>query len=129
MGTINCGEFTEMVTFKRLERSRTSTGAVDKKYVEAGKAYVKMEYKTIGEGADDTKVALASVIELTTYILTGVDNTYRVICKGKEYVFCLQQSAQCIGAYRCRCCQTDSSYVGNYGCYGSTHIRQPDRPL
>ena len=42
------------------------------------------------------------------------------ICKGKEYVFCLQQSAQCIGAYRCRCCQTDSSYVGNYGCYGST---------
>lgn len=85
MGTINCGEFTEMVTFKRLERSRTSTGAVDKKYVEAGKAYVKMEYKTIGEGADDTKVALASVIELTTYILTGVDNTYRVICKGKEY--------------------------------------------
>ncbi|WP_303182158.1 head-tail adaptor protein [uncultured Butyricimonas sp.] len=85
MGAINCGEFTEMVTFKRLERTRTGTGAVDKKYVEAGKAYVKMEYKTIGEGADDTKIALASVIELTTYILAGVDNTYRVVVKGKEY--------------------------------------------
>ena len=85
MGAINCGEFTENVTVKRLERARTSTGAVDKKYVEVGKAYVKMVYKTIGEGVDDTKVALSSVIELTTYILTGVDNTYRVVCKGKEY--------------------------------------------
>lgn len=85
MGAINCGEFTEMVAFKRPEKSRTSTGAVEKRYVEAGKAYVKMEYKTIGEGADDTKVALTSVVELTTYILTGVDNTYRVVVKGKEY--------------------------------------------
>lgn len=85
MGAINCGEFTEMVTFKRPEKTRTSTGEVEKRYVEAGKAYVKMEYKTIGEGADDTKVALTSVVELTTYILTGVDNTYRVVVKGKEY--------------------------------------------
>ena len=30
-------------------------------------------------------MALTSVIELTTYILTGVDNTYRVVVKGKEY--------------------------------------------
>ena len=66
-----------------------------------------------------------------TYLLLiiGMVLSLLGICKGKEYVFCLQQSAQCIGAYRRRCCQTDSSYVGNYGCYGSTHIRQPDRPL
>ena len=85
MGTINCGEFTELVAFKRPEKSRTSTGAVEKKFVDAGKAYVKLEYKTIGEGVDETKVALTSVIELTTYILTGVDNAYRVVVKGKEY--------------------------------------------
>ena len=85
MGTINCGEFSEMVAFKRPSKSRTSTGAVEKKFVDAGKAYVKLEYKTIGESVDDTKVALASVIELKTYILTGVDNTYRVVVKGKEY--------------------------------------------
>ena len=67
-----------MVAFKRPSKSRTSTGAVEKKFVE-------LEYKTIGESVDDTKVALASVIELKTYILTGVDNTYRVVVKGKEY--------------------------------------------
>ena len=64
MGTINCGEFTEMVAFKRPSKSRTSTGAVEKKFVDAGKAYVKLEYKTIGESVDDT---------------------YRVVVKGKEY--------------------------------------------
>ncbi len=85
MGKINCGEFTEMVMFKRPEKSRTSTGSVEKTFVEAGKALVKFENKTIGEGVDDTKIALVNVIELTTYILTGVDHTYRVVVKGKEY--------------------------------------------
>ena len=58
------------------------------------------------------------------------DPTYLLLIIGM--VLSLLASAKVkstFSAYRRRCCQTDSSYVGNYGCYGSTHIRQPDRPL
>lgn len=85
MGSINCGEFTEMVLFKKMEEKRTTSGAIDKKYVDAGKAYAKVVNKSLGESADETKIILSSVIEVTTYILTGVDNTYRVVHEGKEY--------------------------------------------
>ena len=66
-----------------------------------------------------------------TYLLLIIGMVLSLLAsaKVKSTFSVLQQSAQCIGAYRRRCCQTDSSYVGNYGCYGSTHIRQPDRPL
>lgn len=82
---INPGEFVNKAYFKRREASRTATGEVKKEYVDAGMAYVKIQQKTIGEGVDDTKIALSSVVELTTYILTGVDNTYRVVLSGREY--------------------------------------------
>ena len=84
-GYVNVGEFTERVSFKRQERRRTSTGSVEQTYVDAGVALAKVEQKTLGETVDDTKVALESVIQLTTYILTGVDNTYRVVVRRKEY--------------------------------------------
>ena len=82
---MNAGEFTTAVVFKRPERERTETGAVRKTYVEAGKALVKLEDKTMAEVLDDTKVALANVVQLTTYILRDVDNTCRVVVKGREY--------------------------------------------
>lgn len=82
---MNAGEFTTAVVFKRPERERTDTGAVRKTYVEAGKALVKLEDKTMAEVLDDTKVALANVVQLTTYVKREVDNTYRVAVNGREY--------------------------------------------
>lgn len=82
---MNAGEFTTAVVFKRPERVRTETGAVRKTYVEAGKALVKLEDKTMAEVLDDTKVALANVVQLTTYVKREVDNTYRVAVNGREY--------------------------------------------
>lgn len=82
---MNAGEFTTAVVFKRPERERTETGAVRKTYVEAGKALVKLEDKTMAEVLDDTKVALANVVQLTTYVKREVDNTYRVAVNGREY--------------------------------------------
>lgn len=83
--SVNAGEFTTAVVFKRPERERTETGAVRKTYVEAGKALVKLEDKTMAEVLDDTKVALANVVQLTTYVKREVDNTYRVAVNGREY--------------------------------------------
>ena len=83
--SVNAGEFTTAVVFKRPERERTDTGAVRKTYVEAGKALVKLEDKTMAEVLDDTKVALANVVQLTTYVKREVDNTYRVAVNGREY--------------------------------------------
>ena len=82
---MNAGEFTTAVVFKRPERERTETGAVRKTYVEAGKALVKLEDKTMAEVLDDTKVALANVVQLTTNVKREVDNTYRVAVNGREY--------------------------------------------
>ena len=46
--SVNAGEFTTAVVFKRPERDRTETGAVRKTYVEAGKALVIAPKSTQG---------------------------------------------------------------------------------
>lgn len=84
-GHVNVGEFVTPVRFKRMERRRTATGSVVKTYTEAGTALAKLEDKTMAESLDDTKIALTNVVQLTTYILRDVDNTCRVVVKGREY--------------------------------------------
>ena len=84
-GYVNVGEFVTPVRFKRAERKRTATGSVEKTYTDVGSALAKLEDKTMAESLDDTKAALTNVVQLTTYILRDVDNTCRVVVKGREY--------------------------------------------
>ncbi len=65
-------------------------------------------------GFDPTYLLLVIGMVLSLLASAKVKSTFAVYSRVRS----------AFGAYRCRCCQTDSSYVGNYGCYGSTHIRQ-----
>lgn len=81
---INCGEFTEMVKLLRPEKSRESSGAVNRAYTEAGSVLARVRPKTIGEEAD-MAITLESVQELTTYLYREVDNAWRVVYRGVAY--------------------------------------------
>ena len=83
--SVNAGEFTTAVVFKRPERERTETGAVRKTYVEAGKALVKLENKTVKETVDDARISLTGIVQLTTYLKRDIDTSYRVEIRGDEY--------------------------------------------
>lgn len=81
---INCGEFTEMVTLLRPEKSRRDSGEVNWVYTSAGKVLARVRQKTLGEEAD-MAITLESVQELTTYLYREVDNAWRVVHRGVAY--------------------------------------------
>lgn len=80
---INPGEFTEIVTFLKRTKQRTTTGAMAFVYTTDGRAFAKTETKSVQESSGDV-VVLDTVLQFTCYN-RNMDSSFRIERKGKRY--------------------------------------------
>ena len=80
MGKINCdiGEFDTRIRFYRQENARSEAGAVVKEFVLIFEAFAGISAKTLDETVGGERIRVVEVLELTTYLLQGMDNSWRV---------------------------------------------------
>lgn len=80
------GEFRERVLLQRQVAEQSSTGAVQKRWVDHSVVYAKAELVATGESVrEGGRMTNISTYKVTTHSLPSVDTSYRVVWRGKEY--------------------------------------------
>ena len=83
MGKIDfsVGEFDTRVQFYKQEITRTDAGAIVKDFIKTTEA----SSKTLDETVGGERIRVVEVLELTSYLLVGMNNSWRVEIGGNMY--------------------------------------------
>lgn len=80
MGKIDfsIGDFDIRVQFYKQEITRTDAGAIVKDFVKTAEAFAGVSSKTLDETVGGERIRIVEVLELTSYLLAGMNNSWRV---------------------------------------------------
>ena len=80
MGKIDfsVGEFDTRVQFYKQEITRTDAGAIVKDFIKTTEAFAGVSSKTLDETVGGERIRVVEVLELTSYLLVGMNNSWIV---------------------------------------------------
>ena len=87
MGKIDfsVGEFDTRVQFYKQEITRTDAGAIVKDFIKTTEAFAGVSSKTLDETVGEARIRVVEVLELTSYLLVGMNYSWRVEIGGNMY--------------------------------------------